>query len=90
MSEAWERFHKMKRPEDEHPDLRGVIYGTVAREGKSPDFDKLVGMHNKSSNSEQRVTLAGALTGFQQPELLDRAKADAAQAKHDPRRGPKN
>ncbi len=30
-------------------------------------------MHNASTNSEERVTLGGALTGFEQPELIKRA-----------------
>ena len=75
VNEAWRRFKQLKKPEDEHPDLRGVIYGTVAREGASQEFDKLERLHNKSTNSEQRVTLAGAMTGFKQHELLHRTLA---------------
>lgn len=73
VAEATKRFAVMKKPEDIHPDLRGVVYGTVARNGDIPDFNKLLAMHNSSSNSEERVTLAGALTGFKQPLLIARA-----------------
>lgn len=73
VSEAKQRFAAMSKPEDLHPDLRGVIYGTVARTGNDVDFDKLLAMHDSSTNSEERVTLAGALTGFEQPELIQRA-----------------
>lgn len=73
--EAKQRFAAMSQPEDLHPDLRGVIYGTVARTGNDVDFDKLLAMHDSSASSEERVTLAGALTGFEQPELIARALA---------------
>ncbi len=73
LKQAKQRFAAMKLPEDIHPDLRGVVYGTVAREGSVKEFDKLLAMHNGSHNSEERVTLAGALTCFEQPELIDRA-----------------
>jgi aminopeptidase N len=73
VKEAQDRFKAMQQPEDVHPDLRGVIYGTVARHGGKAEFDKLLAMHNASSNSEERVTLSAALTGFEQPTLIKRA-----------------
>ncbi|MGZ6005499.1 MAG: M1 family metallopeptidase [Candidatus Saccharimonadales bacterium] len=73
VAEAKRRFAEMKKPEDVHPDLRGVVYGTVARKGGKVEFDKMLKMHNTSKNSEERVTLAGALTGFEKPELIKRA-----------------
>jgi aminopeptidase N len=73
VEEAQKRFASMKLPEDVHPDVRGVVYGTMARIGDASVFDKMVVMHNASTNSEERVTLAGALTGFKQPELISRA-----------------
>jgi aminopeptidase N len=73
VKEAKKRFAAMKKPEDIHPDLRGVVYGTVARHGGAKEFDKMIAMHNASTNSEERVTLGGALTGFEQPELIKRA-----------------
>ncbi len=75
VAEAKRRFAAMTRPEDLHPDLRGVIYGTVARTGNDIDFDKLLAMHDNSQSSEERVTLARALTGFEQSELINRALA---------------
>jgi len=73
VAEARKRFDAMQKPEDLAPDIRGVVYGTVARTGDAADFDKLLAMHNTSTNSEERITLAAALTGFKQPELIDRA-----------------
>ncbi|HUP26043.1 MAG TPA: M1 family aminopeptidase, partial [Candidatus Limnocylindrales bacterium] len=63
----------VKRGLDIDPDLRGTVFGTVARLGGKPEFEKLLKLHNNSSLSEERVTLAAALTGFQQPELIDRS-----------------
>jgi aminopeptidase N len=76
VAEAKKRFAAMKKPEDIHPDLRGMIYGAVVRHGgDKEDFTKLLKMHDASTNSEERVTLAGALTGFEQPELIKQALA---------------
>lgn len=73
VKEALRRFHDMKNPEDIHPDLRSVVYGTTARKGGAKEFEKMVAMHDASTNSEERVTLASALTGFKQPALTRRA-----------------
>jgi len=73
VKEALHQFKVMNRPEDVNPDLRGVVYGTTARHGGLKEFDKLLALHNASANSEERVTLAGALTGFEQPALIKRA-----------------
>jgi puromycin-sensitive aminopeptidase len=73
--EARKRFDAMQKPEDLHPDLRAVVYTTIARQGTKKDFDKLLKMHNDSTNSEERVTLSAALTAFEQPELIDKALA---------------
>lgn len=73
VNEAWRQFKAMKKPEDIHPDIRGVVYGTVARTGGLEDFEKMLALHNTSTNSEERVTLASALTGFEQPVLIQRA-----------------
>lgn len=63
----------VRRGMDIDPDLRGVVYGTVARLGDKKEFDKLLAMHNKTSHSEERVTIAAALTGFKQPNLIKKA-----------------
>lgn len=73
LAEIDRRFTAMKQSEDIEPDLRGIIYGTVARRGDAEVFDKLLGIHNSSSSSEERVTLAAALTNFRQPELIERS-----------------
>lgn len=73
VDEALKRFSAMEKPEDIEPDLRGVIYTTAARLGNEVTFEKLLAMHNATTSSEERVTLAVALTDFEQPELIERA-----------------
>jgi aminopeptidase N len=73
VAEALKRFKEMKSPEDVAPDIRGIVYGTAARKGGKAEFDKLLKMHNTSKNSEDRVTMSAALTGFEQPELYEKA-----------------
>jgi aminopeptidase N len=73
VEEATKRFADMKKIEDIAPDLRGVVYGTVSRLGGKAEFDKLLKLHDGSKNSEDRVTIASALTNFEQPELYTKA-----------------
>jgi aminopeptidase N len=73
VKECLDRFNKMKQPEDIDPDLRGLIYTTAARHGDVKTFKKLLLLHNSTTLSEERTTLAAALTGFQQPELIKQA-----------------
>lgn len=70
---ARDYFKTMKKPEDIKPDLRGIVYASVARNGGKTEFDKLLSLHNTSTNSEERTTIAAALTGFKQPELSQAA-----------------
>lgn len=54
------------------PDLRGVVYGTIARTGGEAEFNKLLAMHNHTHSNEEKLNLCAALTGFKQPELIAR------------------
>ncbi len=60
----------LKRGGEIDPDLRGVVFGTIARLGGQDEFDKMVTMHNDSTLSDERLTLSAAITGFRQPELI--------------------
>jgi puromycin-sensitive aminopeptidase len=64
---------QLKRGIDIDPDLRGVVFGNVARRGGKKEFDRLVTMHNESTLSDERLTLSAAITGFKQPELIEKA-----------------
>lgn len=65
--------HRVKRGIDIDPDLRGTVFGTVARLGGQKEFDKLLRLHNTSHLSEEKTTIAAAITGFKQPELVARS-----------------
>ena len=73
VEEALARFNAMKSPEDLHPDLRNVVYATAVRHGDTETFEKLFQMHEASKLSEERTSIAMAMTGFKQPELVERA-----------------
>lgn len=73
VKECLKRFNAMKSPEDLEPDLRGIIYNTAVRNGDEETFNKLFDLHESTTLSEERTTIAAALTGFKQPELVDRA-----------------
>lgn len=75
VKEALRQFNDMQKPEDIAPDLRGIVYTNAARHGDEKTFERLVAMHNASTMSEERITLAAAITDFEQPELIQRALA---------------
>lgn len=64
---------RVKRGIDIDPDLRGTVFGTIARLGGKAEFDKLLKLHNAATLSEERTTIAVALTAFSQPELIKRS-----------------
>jgi len=70
---AKQTFADMQKSEDVDPDIRSIIYTTVARRGGEAEFEKLLSLHNASTSAEERVTIAAALTCFKQPELIQRA-----------------
>lgn len=73
LAEIDRRYKHMKKVEDLPPDLRGVILATVARRGNEKTFNELLTLHNESTNSETRLILCDAITGFKQKELIGRA-----------------
>ncbi len=62
-----------KQDLDIDPDLRGIVFSTVARLGDAETFDKLLSMHKTAHLSEDKLNFAGALTDFKQPELIEKA-----------------
>lgn len=73
VNESLKQFAAISKPSELDPDLRGVILHTAVRHGNKDTFNKLLTMHNNSTLSEERITLASALTSFKQPELIDEA-----------------
>lgn len=66
---------EVKRGNDIDPDMRGVVFGTIARLGGAAEFEKLVDMHNAAKHSDERLTLSAAITGFKDPLLITKALA---------------
>ncbi len=66
-------FSKAKTSEDIHADVRGVIFSTAARLGDTKTYEKLLGFYKKTDSSEERTTLAAALTSFEQPDLIQKS-----------------
>lgn len=70
-----ELFSKADRSEDLPADLRAVVYSTVARNGDEKVFNKLFDFYNNTTNSEEKLTLASALTNFKQKSIHQRVLA---------------
>ncbi len=73
VAESLRQFNAMRKPEEIAPDLRGAIYTTAVRHGDHKTYDKLWAIHESSDLSEERTTIAVALTSFKQSELVARA-----------------
>ncbi|MBA2279333.1 M1 family metallopeptidase [Candidatus Saccharibacteria bacterium] len=73
VEECTKRFQAVKASEDLHPDLRGIVYATVARRGSKAEFSKLLNLYDSTQNAEERITLAAAITNFEQDELIDKS-----------------
>jgi puromycin-sensitive aminopeptidase len=73
LSEALERFKTITNPGDADPNLRSIIYSTVAREGGDKEFKKLLDLYKVSNSSEDKVTIAAALTSFQHPSQIKKS-----------------
>ncbi len=53
-----------------HPDIRAVVYSTIARHGDHKEFKQLLKMHDSTENSEERLILSMALTDFKQEDII--------------------
>ncbi len=54
-----------------HPDLRGAVYSIVAQEGDVSTYDTLWQLEKNAELHEERVRILGALTRFQQKDILE-------------------
>jgi aminopeptidase N len=70
VSRAQSMFNDAKTSSDVPPDLRGVIYGTIARKGAEKEYNRMMEFYLASNNSEEQVTIAGGICSFKQPELI--------------------
>ena len=72
LAQAKERFYQ-RASKSISPDIRAVIYPTIARYGGKEEYELLLKMHHGCDNSEERLSLTAALTDFKQPELIERS-----------------
>lgn len=56
---------------DIDPELRGVVFGTVAKHGDKNTFEKMLRIHDASTLSEEKNTIVAGLTNFKQPEIIN-------------------
>lgn len=68
-------FHRITSPDEVHADLRSLVFNTAARHGDQKTFSKLLDFHKQSELSEDRTTLAAALTSFEDPALTAKSLA---------------
>ncbi len=74
LTEALKQFDSASSIENILPDFRSIVFGTTVRQrNDQKTFDKLFKMHESSILSEEKTTLAAALTGFKSPELFEQA-----------------
>ncbi len=60
---------------DIDPDLRGVVYATIARTGNIKEYNTLLKMHNETKSPEEKITLCSALSMFKQEEIIKKSLA---------------
>jgi len=71
LAEATRRFRAYRSdPESLHPDLRGVVLGLTAQQGDRTTYDTLWEMEKAADLHEEKVRLLGAMTRFQEPDIL--------------------
>ncbi len=64
-----------------HPDLRGVVYQTVAKYGGVKEYKKMLEMYKAATLHEEKNRIGGALTSFENEKLLQQT-LDFAMTKH--------
>ncbi len=52
-----------------HPDTRGTVLATIARTGKEKEYGQILDLYIKSKSSDEKLSITGALTSFEQPEI---------------------
>lgn len=52
-----------------HPDLRAIVYATVARHGGQAEMDTMKKLYENSTSSDEKLALTVGLTAFEQPDI---------------------
>ena len=72
LDRAGELFGRyLEDPGAVHPDIRTVVFGMAARRGDRSTYDTMWDLYKRAESEEEKVRFLGALTDFQQSELLD-------------------
>lgn len=74
IAEALARFDRRAQAPI-HPDLRGLVYATYARQGGEKEYEVLLAMYRTETLSEEQNRILGALGLFTQVKLLKRTLA---------------
>ncbi len=71
IEEAQKRFEAFLKDHDSlNPNLRGAVYGIVASVGDETTYEAICDLYKKEILQEEQLRLLGALTDFQNPDLL--------------------
>ncbi len=70
ITEARKNFITMQNGEHIHPDLRGAIYGIIAKWGNEKEYDIFVNMYKQEALHEEKNRIGGSLGDFNNPKLL--------------------
>jgi aminopeptidase N len=54
-----------------NPDLRGVVYSTIARIGGQREYDELLSMYQVTKSSDEKLSLTAGMTSFEQLNIID-------------------
>lgn len=55
-----------------NPDLRAVVYSTIARKGGKKEYDLFWKMYESTDSSDEKLSITAAMTSFEQPELHEK------------------
>ncbi|MSQ13283.1 MAG: M1 family peptidase [Dehalococcoidia bacterium] len=71
LMETKSRFTRfLNDPKSLHPNLRGVVYNAMAHQGDRSVYSTLWDLYKAAPTQEEKMRFLGALTGFEQPVLL--------------------
>lgn len=72
IQKALSDFDKAKHLSDLDGELRSIIFSVVSKHGNEEQIERLITVHNSTSNSELKNDLAAGLTSTRNPELIER------------------
>ncbi len=52
-----------------NPDLRGIVYSTVARMGGEKEYNQLLKLYKETHSGDEKLAITAGMTSFKQPEF---------------------